>query len=128
MDWITEQIAVGNFLDAAVLSGEIDAVLCLKENCCDEGRLDVAVLCVPLVDGPGNDPRHVAEAVRFIADAVDADERILVHCHAGRSRSVAGVARYLVEQCGMTRHAALALIEEKREIYLSDGIEDLLGK
>jgi protein-tyrosine phosphatase len=128
MDWITEQIAVGNFLDAADLPAEIDAVLCLKANCCDEGRLDVAVLSVPLVDGPGNDPRQVAEAVRFIADVVDEGERILVYCHAGRFRSVAVVARYLVEYRGMTSHAALALIKDKREIYLSDGIEELLGR
>jgi hypothetical protein len=128
MDWITEQIAVGNFLDAADLPAEIDAVLCLKANCCDEGRLDVAVLSVPLVDGPGNDPRpsrggssvHRGRCRRGRADPP--------YCHAGRFRSVAVVARYLVEYRGMTSHAALALIKDKREIYLSDGIEELLGR
>nr|WP_276569037.1 dual specificity protein phosphatase [Thiocapsa imhoffii] len=99
----------------------------MKECCCDEGREDVEVLCVPLIDGPGNDPRGVREAVRFIADVVAAGERILVHCHAGRSRSAAVVARYLVESQGMTRHASLALISAKREIYLSEGIEEVLG-
>lgn len=51
---------------------------------------------------------------------------MLVHCHAGRSRSVAVVARYLIESQGMTQQAALVLIMQKREIYLSDGIEELL--
>jgi len=126
MDWITDQIAIGNYLDAAAPPAGVDALLCLKADCCDEGREDVEVLCIPLVDGPGNDPRDVREAVRVIADVVAAGERILVHCHAGRSRSVAVVARYLVEFRGMSRQAALALIGEKRAIYLSDGIEELL--
>lgn len=127
MDWITEQIAIGNFRDALALPAGIDAVLCLKEDCCDEGQEDVEVFCVPLVDGPGNDPRGVGEAIRFIADVVDAGERILVHCHAGRSRSVAVVARYLMESRGMTPQAAVALIRERRDIYLSDGIDELLA-
>lgn len=127
MDWITDQVAIGNYRDAAALPAGIDAVLSLKEDCCDECREDVEVLCVPLVDGPGNDLRGVWEAVGFIADVVAAGERILVHCHAGRSRSVAVVARYLVESRGMTRHAALALISAKREIYLSEGIDEVLG-
>jgi protein-tyrosine phosphatase len=127
MDWITDQVAIGNYLDAATLPPGVDAVLCLKEDCCDEGREDVEVLCVPLIDGPGNDPRGVREAVRFIADVVAAGERILVHCHAGRSRSVAVVARYLVDSRGMTRRAALELINAKREIYLSEGIDEMLG-
>ncbi|CRI67816.1 putative Dual specificity protein phosphatase [Thiocapsa sp. KS1] len=127
MDWITDQIAIGNYRDAVSLPADIEALLCLKADCCDEGREDVEVLCIPLVDGPGNDLRDVREGVRFIADVVSAGGRILVHCHAGRSRSVAVVARYLVESRGMTRRAALALISAKREIYLSDGIDEVLG-
>lgn len=125
MDWITPRIAIGNYLDAAALQAEIDAVLCLRDDCCDERRTDVDVLCIPLVDGPGNDRRRVAEAVQFIADVCDAGDRVFVHCHAGRSRSVVVVARYLVEQRGMTAAGALALIASKRTIYLSDGIDEL---
>ena len=38
MDWVTENIAIGNFVEAVDvnLSTEVEAVLCLKENCCDE--------------------------------------------------------------------------------------------
>ena len=127
MNWIIDQIAIGNYRDAAAPPSDIDAVLCLREDCCDAGRTDVDVLCIPLIDGPGNDPRRVQQAIRFIADVVDASDKILVHCHAGRSRSVVVVARYLVEHRGMTRDAALALIGERREIYLSSGIEELLA-
>ncbi|MCW8875898.1 MAG: hypothetical protein OQK04_19260 [Kangiellaceae bacterium] len=44
MDWITDSIAVGNFVDAKNLKeGDVDAVLYLIENCCsiDEARFDV---------------------------------------------------------------------------------------
>ncbi|CRI67812.1 hypothetical protein THIOKS1850012 [Thiocapsa sp. KS1] len=59
MDWITDQIAIGNFGDAVTLPSDVDALLCMKSDCCDEGKEDVEVLCVPLVDGPGNDLRDV---------------------------------------------------------------------
>jgi protein-tyrosine phosphatase len=126
MDWITPQVAIGNYLDANALPADIDALLCLREDCCDEARTDVDVLCIPLVDGAGNDPHRIAEAVRFIADVCEAGDKVLVHCHAGRSRSVVVVARYLVEHQGMSAATALGLIARKRAIYLSDGIEELL--
>lgn len=48
-------------------------------------------------------------------------------CHAGQSRYVAGVARYLVESRGMTRRAALERISAKREIDLAEDIDGVLG-
>ena len=126
MDWITDQIAIGNFLDAQSLPEEIDAVLCLREACCED-RSDIDALCIPFIDGPGNDPRDLEEALAFIEEVVTAGQRILVHCHAGRSRSVVIVARHLMRSRGLTAQAALDLISARREIYLSPGIEDLLS-
>lgn len=126
MDWIADQIAIGNYRDAAAAKQPIDAILCLT-GCCDERREDMEVLKVPLNDGAGNDPRHVDEAVDFLSDMVDAGARILVHCHAGRSRSVAIVARHLMAHDGLTRSASLARIQASRDIYLSDGIDELLS-
>lgn len=125
MDWITEQIAIGNFLDATQRSGEVDAILCLKEHCCNVNRTDVDILCMPLVDGPGNNTRYIKEAICFIDDVVKAGDKILVHCHAGRSRSAVIVAQYFIEFRGMTRHSALEVISQKRVIYLSDGIDEI---
>jgi len=35
MDWITENIAIGNFIDAEnATKDEVDAILCLKPDCC----------------------------------------------------------------------------------------------
>ena len=125
MDWITDHIAIGHFLDAQSLPAGIDAVLCLREDCCD-GRTDVDALCLPLLDGSGNDQRDIEDALEFIREVVTAGQRILVHCHAGRSRSVVIVARYLMQTRGLTAQTALDLIASRREIDLSPGFEDLL--
>ena len=70
MDWITKNIAIGNFVDAQNASEEIDAILCLKENCCDEDNDIFNILCIPLLDGSGNDPRLFDDAIDFIDDVV----------------------------------------------------------
>ncbi|GAA3916757.1 dual specificity protein phosphatase [Litoribacillus peritrichatus] len=127
MDWITDSIALGNFVDAKNLQeGDVDAVLCLIENCCsiDETRFDVEV--IPLVDAAGNDRRVFNDCVDFIDDVVSSGDKILVHCHAGRSRSVCILARYFMIKHGLKSHQALEKIEAKREIYLSPGIEEIL--
>lgn len=127
MDWITDKIAVGNFHDARDASKhELDAMLCLAPNCCTEDNDDLNVLCVSLVDGSGNNKVLIDYAIRFIHDHVSHNERILVHCHAGRSRSISVVARYLMISQRLTRHQALSKISEKREIYLSPGIEEII--
>ena len=127
MDWVTENIAVGNFLDAdSATKDEVDAIVCLKPECCSEDNETIDVFCLPLIDGAGNDKRYFNDAVDFIDDVVSSGERVLVHCHAGRSRSVCMVARYFMIKHGMTSNQALAKIEAKREIYLSPGIEELL--
>jgi dual specificity phosphatase 12 len=126
MDWITDQVAIGNIFDAQSLPREIDTVLCLLDCC--EDRTDVDALCIPLQDGPGNRPQDVDEALRFLDDAVRAGERVLVHCHAGKSRSAVVVARWLIRTRGLTPTAAIDFIAERCEIYLSPGIEDLLTR
>ena len=125
MDWITNKIAIGNFVDVKNLKDEVDAILCLKPDCCDENSKEFDVLAIPLIDGAGNDKRLFEDAVQYITDVVSDGDRILVHCHAGRSRSVCIVARYFMVKDGLTRNQALTKIEEKREIYLSPGIEEI---
>ena len=127
MDWITENIALGTFLDAEqATKKEVDAILCLKPDCCSEDNEELDVLCTPLVDGAGNDRSVFDDTVDFIDDVVSSSEKILVHCHAGRSRSVCILARYFMINHQMTSHQALSKIETKREIYLSPGIEEIL--
>jgi protein-tyrosine phosphatase len=128
MDWVTKQIAIGNYLDAKNASpAEIDAILCLRPDCCDENNDSFDILCIPLTDGAGNNRRFFDEAIDFLDDVVSRGEKILVHCHAGRSRSVCIVARYFMLKHNMTSQQALEKIALKREIYLSTGIEEILN-
>ncbi len=127
MDWITGKIAIGNYKDAKLVTNDtVDAILCLKPDCCDDGNEDIDTLYLPLIDGSGNDEFTIKDAVEFIDEIVSSNLKILVHCHAGRSRSVCIVARYLMIYTGLTRQQAINKIEEKREIYLSPGIEQIL--
>jgi hypothetical protein len=127
--WIIPQIAIGHVHDAVHLDPAVDAVVCLKPGCrCGEVGHGRPVYPVPMIDGRGNRPDDIAEAIDLIADVVDAcGEKVLVHCHAGRSRSVAIVAAILVQHRGLTPVAAVALVASKRDIYLSPGIEEIFG-
>ena len=124
MDSITDQIAIGNFKDAAAPSHEVDHILCLIEDCCEDR--DQAVTNVPLIDGPGNDEDDVKKAVGALRDAVTAGEKILVHCHAGRSRSVCIVAAHLVLEQGMSRVEAFAAIRARRDVQMAPGVMEIL--
>lgn len=42
----------------------------------------------PLVDGPGNPPELLREAAQWVQEHLEQDERVLVCCWSGRSRSV----------------------------------------
>ena len=55
-----------------------------------------------------------ATATAEIHENVRRGENTLVHCHRGRSRSVAVVAAYLIRYRGMTLAAALSFIKRKR--------------
>jgi atypical dual specificity phosphatase len=124
MDWITEQIAIGDALDAVNHASEVDSILCLLSDCCGD-RSDIDGYCVPLSDGPGNSSEHVLAAIDFIAAQVENGLRVLVHCRAGRSRSVCIVAAYLMRHQGFSKRLAMSMISKKRQICLSDGIDEI---
>jgi atypical dual specificity phosphatase len=124
MDWITDQIAIGDALDAVNHAAEVDSILCLLSDCCGD-RSDIDGYCVPLYDGPGNSREHVLAAIDFIAAQVENGLRVLVHCRAGRSRSVCIVAAYLMRHQGLSKRLAMSMISKKRQICLSDGIEEM---
>lgn len=64
----------------------MNAILCLKPDCCNEDSVDFDILCIPLIDGSGNSEKDFDDAVDFIDSVVSCNEKIIVHCHAGRSR------------------------------------------
>jgi len=135
VDWIEEDIAIGNFVEAkdvellekasissalsldGTLSGVQPQSLKLK-------RIEV----VRLEDGPGNDLRLFHMAINALDELVRTAPPVLVQCHAGRSRSVVMVAAHLMKRLSIDAPTALARVASKREIAITPGLERLLGK
>lgn len=75
----------------------------------------VSYLVVPAEDHPDFDLRQFfVPCVRFIRTAIAAGERILVHCHAGVSRSATIVLLYLMLDQGHTLAEALLRLRSVR--------------
>src|SRR4051812_18598564 len=107
MNWITEQVAIGNYLEAQdpdLLPREgIASVLGLDRTLQGRAASDLrlrAIEVVPLEDAPGNDPRLFRQAVAALAGLCRDSGPVLVQCHAGRSRSAVVVAGYLMQSLG----------------------------
>jgi protein tyrosine phosphatase (PTP) superfamily phosphohydrolase (DUF442 family) len=133
VDWITDEIAIGNYLeaqDAELLRHHgFQSVLSLDGSLTsgDAGRLGVAVVVAfRLVDGAGNDPRVLKMAIEALGDLVRSDAPVLVHCHAGRSRSVVVVAGYLANTQGLDPEEGIARVTAKREANVTSELTQLL--
>ena len=63
-----------------------------------------------------NIEKHFSEALNFIEDSKSKSEKILVHCHAGRSRSATIVIAYLIKNHKMTLNEAVEFVKSKRKI------------
>jgi protein-tyrosine phosphatase len=133
MDWITDSVAIGNYLeakDAALLrQAGIASALSLDRTLRtgDAAPLGLReVEAVPLEDGPGNDPRLFRRAVDALEDLASRHPPVLVQCHAGRSRSAVVVAGYLMRSLGLGPEEALARVAARRGVAVSPGLECLL--
>ena len=58
--------------------------------------------------------QHLTGAFQFIEEARQNGERVLVHCHAGRSRSVTIILAYLMKYYNHTLHSALEYVKERK--------------
>ena len=133
MTAITDSLFIGNFENVEkpeVLASEgVQSILCLNgylrgrapESCGVQ-----ALRVFDLKDGPGNDPHVFKLAVRAVGELTSSHPKLLVHCHAGRSRSVVVVAGYLMQTHDMTAAEAIAKIAACREIAITPGLAALL--
>jgi protein-tyrosine phosphatase len=124
--WITPKIAIGALKDVKRAASHVTAILSLvalpKTIILPS---DVDHLQIPLTDGAGNGERDVRNAVKYLTEFMRDDEPVFVHCHAGRSRSVVILAMALMQHLGISRGAALAMIQKHREISLTSGVEGM---
>ena len=120
--WITEHIAVAG--QSVAIHSQTRTAHGFRALISLDGSLDDAGadrlgyddwFCSEMRDGPGNDARTFARVVETLSLMVRGAPPVLVHCHAGRSRSVAVVAGYLVRRENMAPQAAFDYIARRRE-------------
>jgi protein-tyrosine phosphatase len=133
MDMITDAIAIGNYLDAEDV--ELRRAAGIRSMICLNGKLRGvspetlgldALDNYDLKDGPGNNPEVFRRAVESVGRFAKRHPKLLVQCHAGRSRSVIVVAAHLMRIHGWPSGEALSFVASKREVAVTAGIESLL--
>lgn len=135
MDFITDRIAIGNRHEAEdlelLISNNISAILNLAYDLDisyfdfyheKEYRFQLEYQKVGLIDGPGNKPSTFAAAVYMLDQLLERHDKVLVHCHAGVSRSSSVVATYLSHKNGISFDDALLVIKAKRP-EISPGLQ-----
>ena len=130
MDWITNEIAIGNCDDArrfdVLRSAGIDGILSLTgwPNGASNTH-GVTWRCVELIDGHGNPVTQLQAAVWQLHELVS-QGRVLVHCMEGVSRSPLVVASYLADKAARPFEDCLQEISNLRKwVALQPGLMEL---
>ncbi len=133
MDRITDSIWIGNCLDAkdreAQTSAGIRSILCLDGCLADAEAEELGVArveVVQLIDGAGNPPERFLRSVHILRELLSRHSPVLVHCHAGQSRSAAVVCKYLMAVEGDSLEEAMRKITSKRRVAIMVGLQDAL--
>lgn len=133
MDQITNEIWIGSFNDAqdrkALSNSGIRSILCLDG--CLRGRevreLGVErVEVIELIDGHGNRPEVFLRAVALLAELKKRCAPVLVHCHAGQSRSAAVVCKFFMKHEADSLAGAMKRITSKRKVAIQAGLQEAL--
>ena len=120
MDHVTDSLLVGDAEDASdhdgIRAAGVTVVLSLTHDSPATPARGYRVVDRPLVDGPQNDPERFAAAVDTLRSLLDDGERVLVHCSAGASRSVAVAAAAHALGEGLDADEALATVRAERGV------------
>ena len=120
LDWVLDRLAVGSLASLARADEFPAIVTCVSKEEMEQFFDGEPIasptkgkwLYVPISDGvPGLEP-HIDKIVDFIHDNIIVGP-VLVHCSAGRSRSVSAVIAYLVS-CGFSCQEARAHVGLRR--------------
>jgi protein-tyrosine phosphatase len=132
MDRITDSIWIGNYLDArdqeAKATAGIRSIICLDGCLADTKAEEMGVErieIIELIDGAGNPPERFLRAVRLLGELAARHAPVLVHCHAGQSRSAAVVCKYFMAQ-GDSLGEAMRKITSKRRVAIIAGLQEAL--
>lgn len=133
MDWITDDILIGNYLDAQNLEelrgAGVRSIVGLsgESYALPYGEYGVVKTKVyDFIDGAGNDPYVFLNAVDTLQHFRRTRGPVLVHCHAGKSRSAVLVAVHFMRDESKTLEDAMGLISSKRDIRITAGMQEAL--
>lgn len=133
MDRITDSIWIGNYVDVrdkeAKANAGIRSILCLDGCLADAKAEEMGVErieVVELIDGAGNSPERFLRAVRLLGELAAEHSPVLVHCHAGQSRSAALVCKYFMTAEGDSLGTAMRKITTKRRVAIVAGLQEAL--
>lgn len=116
MNKIIDRIYIGNYQSADMLNYRNPEGITHVLNCTPDahrGLRDFDVRQLDIDDGFEIPVDIIRFAISTIADAIHAKGKILVHCHAGVSRSVSLVCAYLMS-CGFSWDDALQFVRARR--------------
>lgn len=120
-DAITPHLVVGGFIDAGdwrqLVAQGVNVVVSLQAERHDEdafGELQPdGYLRLPTIDHSVPTLAQLRMGAAFVHEAVRADKKVLIHCHAGVGRSALLCACYLVH-AGMSADEAWEAVRSKR--------------
>ena len=111
---VSSNLWVGNSSDGQ--SAKVDCVLNVARDLhIKRGYPDIEYMQVGMVDGPGNLLSAYYAAVLSLATMMKSGKKVLVHCHEGKSRSMAVAVMYLRLTIGMEWDTLLSMIRESND-------------
>jgi protein tyrosine phosphatase (PTP) superfamily phosphohydrolase (DUF442 family) len=133
MDQITDDIWIGSSMEAkdrdSLCREGIRSILCL-DGCLLGMKADELgvhqIEVVELVDGRGNKPEVFLRAVKLLKKLKVKHSPVLVHCHAGQSRSAAVVCKFFMKEEGASLGQAMKRITSKRKVIIVAGLQEAL--
>ena len=116
MDFILENLAIGDYQEALQPPSDIDALLCVAEEK-DTSGTKLKYHKVPIVDMQPIPTEQMREAVRWIEQNVG-PHKIMVFCNAGVGRSPSVVVAFLCCVLGYSFGEAVEYVAVRRP-YMS---------
>lgn len=126
-DWIIERLAVGNVYVGRDLDylkeHNFTAVVCcipqLPHPPAEYQKRNISLLHIPIDDHPQvNISKWFDIAIDFIHTHQCLQRQVLVHCHAGMSRSVTIVTSYIIWKHAWNHIQALQMVRKQRPCIL----------
>ena len=134
-NWVLDRrIGIGNVFaakDIVLIKEEgIRSIFGLTEELLSvrPAQLGVEKIVVrPMLDGHGNQASAFCHMIDDLVRLEREHGPVMVHCHAGRSRSVILVAGYLRRTQGYFPEVALRLVQKHRHSQIQPGLKPLLN-